>query len=509
MDIRKEIIRPGTYTYINPDTNKPERMTVTKNHIKHFADQGNKMLAGELSIPVPIEHQEDAVPMTKADRAAKNLMNNAGWVKKYEVKDDRLIGILDIQDEKIIEKLPKTIRFTSPHINSFTDGTGAKWDGVISHVALTTRPRITKQEPFAPDMAAALSLVTSLTEKSFSSQDVSGKGISLSCAGLLEKEGDTFKPKFPLAFSLLAGIKLSEEEIEKVKKKEKDDDEEDSEEGEEKKSPIDAVREEKNGSGVQADVKIHHVIGHLLEVLGFAPPQNMDETTFERDIYETLMAKFIEVGAKMEGDEEDTGVIDDAEDKKSKNPIVEEQPQMYASLEEINAITDHKERKQASMLFSLQQQIKKQEEDSKAQIAAVKEQAEKDKKAAELQAEKDRKRAEAVSLSILEGGKKKRDQRIERIAKMMPAAKRDKLLATVGKPSAALSLSDTGVVVDPMAESLELIETALEVGGGSTVRDMLVNGKSFSEESHPPMDGTISDERAEELVNQVLGVQKK
>lgn len=492
MDIPKEIIRPGTYTYIHPDTNRPEKMTVTSETIKHFFNQGNAMIAAGLSVPVPIEHQPDAKPQTASEKAANLLKNNSGWVKKYEITDGRLIGVLDIQDESIIGKLPKTIRFTSPHINSFVDGDGKKWDGVISHVALTTRPRIKQQEPFAPNMAAALSLVKSLHDHVINLKSIPPIGLSLSKAGLL-KDG---VPQFPMAFSLYSGIQLARDEFEKVEEEEESDDEviedgeEDSIEDDTPESPIEAIRESKANS--ESDVKIHQVIGHLLEGLGFKPPQNMDESTFERDIYETLMAKFIEVGAK---DEEEPVMDIPEEDDAETNPIIEEQPQMYASLEEVNAIADPKERKHASMLFSLQQQMRQQQE-----------QAEKDRKKVEAQAEKDRKIAAAATFSILSSAKVKRDQRIERLVKALPVAKRDKLLAMASRPSAQLSLSEAGTVVDPIAESLEIFEAALEVGGGSKVVDIL-KGSSFSEEPHPRY-GEMTPERADELVDSLVGPKK-
>ena len=472
MEIRKEIIRPGTYTYIDPRTNKPEKLTVTTDTIKHFHKTGSDMLKAGLSVPVPIEHQADAVPMTESERAAKQLKDNGGWVSGYEIGEvkqkingketvvkDVLFGKLDIQDQSIVDKLPKTIRFVSPHINSFTDGAGKKWDSVISHVALTTRPRITNQEPFAPNMAAALSLVSALQPL----RDLKD-GISLSKAGLL-KAGKKTLPVYPLAFSLLSGIKLSEEEMKKVEEEEEKDEEEfdeEEEEGDENKSPIEKAIDGNDNS--QSDVKIHEVICHMLKVLGFEPPQNMDKTTFERDIYETLMAKLIEVGAKVGDEDEEVPELE--EEDEERNPIVEEHPTMYASLEEVNKIADPKERKLAGMMFALQQEN-----------------------------DKNKKKAEAVSLSIIANYKEVRKERVKNLLKRLPATRREKL-QKLFSDDAKLSLSEDGVVVDPMQAVLDAFEEATPDLPNLLTKD----GKSFSEQTHPKEDGQMTEERRKELV---------
>src|SRR5215831_4555786 len=134
MLVWKEVARPGTYWYTNQE-GKPARLDATPDLIKHWHEQGNAMLAAGLSIPVPVEHQKEATPLTSSERAARQLLNNAGWVDQYRLRPgNRLYAALDIQDESLVKKLPKTIRFTSPWINSFTDGNGKSWDGVITHL---------------------------------------------------------------------------------------------------------------------------------------------------------------------------------------------------------------------------------------------------------------------------------------------------------------------------------------------------------------------------------------
>ena len=142
MLVPKEIIRPGTYWYVDTATRQPRKLPVTVEDVKHYCEAGNAMLAAGLSVPVPLEHDPEAKTLTTAEKAASRLRNNTGWVNRYSMQGDRLYAMLDIQDMDVYSKLPRTIKYTSPWLNSFTDGNGRKWDNVISHVALTSRPRI-------------------------------------------------------------------------------------------------------------------------------------------------------------------------------------------------------------------------------------------------------------------------------------------------------------------------------------------------------------------------------
>lgn len=184
------------------------------------------MLAANLTVPVPCEHDFQAHPMTSAEK----LKNNAGWVQSYLLKDvtdpktnkttkDVLFAALDIADPDIAKKLPTTIRWTSPWISSFTDGKGREWRNVISHVALTTRPRIIKQQPFGGN-AAALShaTVTDYQRDTDTWKALSGeRGLCLSKAGSLTPKG---LPRYPIAFSMWSGIAMAADPAETEDKKE-------------------------------------------------------------------------------------------------------------------------------------------------------------------------------------------------------------------------------------------------------------------------------------------------
>ncbi len=462
MEVRKEILRPGTTIYIDPRTGKPEKFVATPDRIKYMADQGNLMLADGLTVPVPLEHQPDARPLTSGERAAHNIRNNAGHVKSYEVgADSRLFGVLDIADPSIADKLGSTIKFTSPWINSFTDGNGKRWEGVISHVALTTRPRIVKQEPFARSVAAAMSLVGKMAGHKLTPANVEG-GICLSMAGMLQEKKGKLKPLYPNAFSMYAGIKLAEDELDESPasedfppKKADDEGEEETPEDTEPSSPLDEVV-----SGDE-DVSIYEMIGHLMKVCGLNPPDQIDESNALRAIYETLMARAQEIGLEATApEEEEPAELNTEEENGDVNPIVQENPSMYASLAEISRIEDPTEKKLATELF------------------------------------KTRKKLQSVSLSIIEEAKTARDARLKKLLKMMPKEKAAKIAAEFAKPSAQMSLGDDGAVVDPMAVFLDGLEAMRN--------DITAQLSAATEQPHPADGGIMTLERQKAVVDEVI-----
>jgi hypothetical protein len=222
MLVEKEVVRPGTYWYRDQDTGLPRKLVVTPELCKHWHDEGNKMVGFGLTVPVPYEHDFNAHPMTPKDK----LLNNAGEVKQYTLKGDRLFSTVDVQDPDVRKKIGHSIRWTSPWINSFTDGQGREWKNVISHLALTTRPRIVEQEPFG-SVAAALSMATEvkLDATAIVAPATGAGGFCLSRAGrlFLGKRTNRLRPRYPMAFSLWGGgIKLAGEDFPLAKKKKKE-----------------------------------------------------------------------------------------------------------------------------------------------------------------------------------------------------------------------------------------------------------------------------------------------
>ncbi len=517
MEIWKELI-PGPCTVAYPDkrTGEIKRATFTPEYNKYLCDQGNAMIASGLSIPVPVEHQQLS-PMTAAERAAADLKNNAGWVMKNELREgDKLWQLLDIQNEELYKQLPKTVRFTSPNIESFTDGNGKRWDGVITHTALTTRPRLMGQKPFE-SMAAALSLIGSAPDVKLNSKNLTvellTEGFSFCRAGALKKSGKKLKPMYPGAFSLLTGAALSREDIDEMGDEDDDDNPEDEKEefgkakgkgaGKAKRAmPMDEQEDEFEEA---CDLGFCELIQHLLTSNGLNPPQGMSEQTFERDLYETLMAGVRDLAEKgrTAGQQPKPDPMQQQQPGKKnmgQNPIVQESPPMYASLslEQVQKITDPEKRQLAEMCLSLQESQKKTAGEittlKAANDAAV-------EREAKIKAESDanKKRAEAVTLSILEDAKTARKNRVEAVKKRLPKKHHERLDKLLANAAMSLSLGDNGVVVDPMTEQLEFAEDL-----ANSIPDMLREGVKLSQVDHPPAEGVMTEGRADEIVGGIM-----
>lgn len=396
MFVEKEVIGPGTVWYNDLKSGAPKKSMVTDAHIKHWCEQGNKMLALGLTVPVPCEHDFQAHPMTPADK----LKNNAGWVKEYKLKDSRLFSVVDIPDEEFAKKLPTTIKYTSPWFASFTDGNGNKWDNVIAHLALTTRPRLTNQAPF-PSIAAAIEAAVEVPLDPGTEE-----GYTLSRAGLL-------KDKVPLnriAFSLYSGIALSEDDVE-------DDDDTDSGTNKLADSPD--------------DMKLDKLLCDLLSILGVPMPENVSGSEFKKTLYMAAMQKIKELSAKPPA----PVAAPQPGKKQSHNPIVQEQQPMYMSLDDINKIPDETMKNIALSMYN---------ENVKLQAAL-------DKNTKDTASLRDAKLSEE---------KAKRDMRIARLSRMSPRVKTD-LDAMLALPSMALSMGDGGQVIDPMVATLSVLEKGL------------------------------------------------
>jgi hypothetical protein len=315
----KEEIRVGEHTYLD-ETGQPKVLDATPEMIRYWHDQGTAMRAAGLSIPIPLEHNPEAKPMTATERAASRLLNNAGFVEGFkiekvkdkdkdgkEIEVDALFANHDIADPKLAKKLPHTVRWVSPWISSFVDGAGRAWSGVITHSALTTRPRITKQLPF-PDMGAALSLVAN-SKRDFDPMKLPvGKGVVLSRAGRLIGG----KPAYPMAFSLWQGVKLAVEDLKKppaAKTPEKKPGEEpppkDGAKPPEKPAataPAPAAPNPADPNAVlqpieealvdpDGDISVHDVLCDLLETVDIVLGEDTTAENFEERLYKAILEK--------------------------------------------------------------------------------------------------------------------------------------------------------------------------------------------------------------------------
>ncbi len=210
MIFKKQTIAPGTYW------TKDGPVTFTANDVDGMFATGKAMLGAGLSIPVPLEHQDTAKPQTTAERKARSVLFNTGWVKDYEKNSDGSVStVYELDPEEInktcvgsdgkpmtnavelSKKLPTTIKNVSPEIlPEFRDGTGRVWKNVISHVALTHKPVWASQKPFGDDGTKQFALPEG---KSFCLWSDKPFPISLSLTDRVEPTAVRLAKDFPMA----------------------------------------------------------------------------------------------------------------------------------------------------------------------------------------------------------------------------------------------------------------------------------------------------------------------
>ena len=481
MLVEKEIIRPGQYFYRDQKTGAPRKLDVTPALTHYWHEQGGKMLAAGLTVPVPCEHDFDAHPMSPADK----LLNNAGWVKEYRLKGDALFGVLDVQDEELARKLPRTVRWTSPWINTFTDGQGKTWNNVISHLALTTRPRIVNQAPFG-SIAAALSMAVEVkpaqqrADGSWMSIGVGSDGIALqaekssggfclSRAGRLvrQKSNKRVRPLYPIAFSLFSGAALGPGDMAPPKAKGKkpppaagaappppdedvdDDGDDDLDVGGDAEGDDESMIDLEPLGDPAGDVSMEELLCDLLGALGIHCEHSGDPEQFKRELYNAAMTKIHDLTGKADPNQPEKGQPNRTNppgqppnNPKSTgapggqpNPLIQQEQQpMYMSLDEINKLPDPM---RGVALAMYNENVKLRGElDATVKVSAS------------LQAAK---LAEASA---------KRSGRVAMLGKLSPRVKAD-LDAMLAMPGMALSLGDGGAVVDLMAQTLAVLEKGL------------------------------------------------
>lgn len=464
MLVEKEVIRPGIYWYRDEATGLPRKLVVTPELCRYWHDQGNAMLAANLTVPVPCEHDFDAHPMTPAEK----LKDNAGWVKQYRLRGDVLYSALDVTDDEIRKKLPHTIRWTSPWISSFTDGTGREWKNVISHLALTTRPRIVQQEPFG-SVAAALSMANDSTIRSDGSGDGLGPsskgGFCLSRAGRLfeGKKDKCLRPRYPVAFSLWAGgVPLAAGDAPPPPDELPDGDADDAAPA----MPVDPLKD----SG--GDVKMEELLCDLLQALGVPMPDQSNEAEFKRHLYEAAMTKIKELAGKARAPEQKptAPVPPPPKPKSAPNPLIQQEQQpMFMSLEEINKLPDPMKGVALAM----------HAENEKLRI----------------QVEAAQKVTDSLRDAKLKEETTKRASRVALLGRLSPRVKAD-LEAMLAMPAMAMSMGEGGAVVDPMAQTLAVLERGL-----SDMPRLLTAEASAAAVQPQPTDGQMTSERADEIAD--------
>lgn len=521
MLVEKEVIRPGTYFYVDEQTKLPKKLVATPELVKYWHDQGNEMLSDRhrLPIPVPKEHDFSIHPMTPAEK----LDNNAGWVKEYRLKGDTLFSVLDIQDEEYAKKLPKTIRWTSPWINSFTDGKGKQWNNVISHLALTTRPRIVDQQPFS-SIAAALSMATETIVDASSTLGTGTGGLCLSSAGLLgiRKADKVLAPRYPVAFSLLSGISLSDDNFNSKKKKSSggggrsdggkkpkkpesgggkpdqnsqnstsdgdddtfgEDDDTFEEDGGESGGGENFGAGEKSGGNIN-DVSMEELLCDLLGALGIHCEHSGNEEMFKRELYNAAMTKIHELAGKGQQDpSKPQGNRANPPGQPPNNPLMasnvqQEQQPMYMGLG-------------GAMEFSLEEINKLPDPMKGVALAMYNENVKATTRTAELE-----KKLNSLNDAKLKEEKTKRDSRVSLLGRLSPRVKAD-LDAMVAMPSMALSMGDGGAVLDPMEQTLAVLEKGL----ADMPRLLTTDRTALSVADQPQDADVLTDARADEIAD--------
>lgn len=521
--VPKEVIRPGIYWYTDEKTGEPRKLVVTAAMTKRWHDEGNKMLSLKLPVPVPYEHDFTAHPMTPADR----LKNNAGWVDKFEMRGDQLWSMVDIQDDEVAKKLPRTVRWTSPWINSFVDGEGRKWDGVISHLALTTRPRIVPQEPFG-SIAAALSVALESNPQEVARAE---SGFCLSKAGLLLSDGGRAEvPAYPLAFSLWSGARFAATDAPLLKKPTIDPEDANADGTKDRDTgKPEALAEPTSDDNLDlgglmdptqdsaGDVQMEELLCDLLQALGVPMPDESNPTEFKRHLYEAAMSKIKELTSHgmaaqaSKGNQPDPGkappdqnkspqqnpnVSHAGKSKQQNNPLVpqvqQEQQPMYMSvavgpttvgggsmgtevimsLEDIQKLEDPTVRAVALSMYNQNQQLLQRVEAS----------------------ERD---ANAMKRAKLDEESKRRRTRVQLLGKAGGPKVRENLEAMLSLQSMALGLDANGAVVDPMRATLDTLEAAL----GNMPEMLRVEAGALTAVPHPSDADALSEEGERALVD--------
>jgi hypothetical protein len=447
---------------------------------KKWLEDGSAMLSAGLTVPVPYEHDFTAHPMTPKEK----LLNNAGEVKEYRLKDvidektkqvrkDVLFGVVDVQDDAVKSKIGKSIRWTSPWITSFTDGQGKQWNNVIGHLALTTRPRVTKQAPFGT-VAAALSMAT---DHKLDTTPKDGFCLTRATRLVTSKKTKQLVPQFPMAFSLVSGAKFATDEKMSEMKEMKEDGEDYTEEESEEKKTSDIKGMMNPMQDAQGDVKMEELLCDLLGALGVQMPENCGESEFKRCLYEATMSKVKELASKAQagGSQAASATQQNTTSPaggNQPNPLIQQEQQpMFMSLEDINKITDNTMKAFAMSVYTEHQKMQAKADANEKLVASLRD--------AEL------KKANAA-----------RNQRILLLGSRSPKVKAD-LEAMVALPAMALSMGEGGAVVDPMSATLDVLDKGLS----DLPRLLTTSSSALSIGSQPTDEDALTVEQEDELAD--------
>lgn len=152
-------LRPGRYGSAGEWTK--ERIAAHVQGTKELLAAGHKPF---LFFEHPAAGTDEGSPIqfaSERDRKAHAVKHGAGWlVGIKQAADGSGVYVLEATDSDADRKLrEKSIQFTSPEFRpSWKDGQGREFKNIISHVALTHKPRAADQGPIEPLEAIQFSL---------------------------------------------------------------------------------------------------------------------------------------------------------------------------------------------------------------------------------------------------------------------------------------------------------------------------------------------------------------
>lgn len=231
------------------------------------------------------------------------------------------------------------------------------------------------------------------------------------------------------------------------------------------------------------DVSMTEILCDLLGALGIQCEHDGDEATFKRSIYNAAMTKIHELTGKAQNDGKDPNRTNPPGQPPNNpkqqgqkmtaqpNPLIQQEQQpMYMSLDDINQLPDPM-KGVALAMYNENQRLR-----------------------AEMNA------AKKITDSLRDGkireATQAREKRVAVISRLSPRVKED-LDAMLKMPSMAMSMGDSGNVIDPMAHTLAIIEKGL-----SDIPLLLTTEQSaLSVQAQPNDNEMLEEEKADRIAN--------
>jgi len=168
-----DILTPGIVTTADGD------VEITRKDVDLARDNFIAMQkTGIADLPVLEEHVplNDPIghPRPRRDVAVDELNATKGWIGRVRMKGDALQGLFQINDGDTTAGIKLgTIRYVSPQIlGKFEDRNGNPYKRAISHIALTSKPRLRNQGEFEPVEEHSMALSELGDEASITIEDV-------------------------------------------------------------------------------------------------------------------------------------------------------------------------------------------------------------------------------------------------------------------------------------------------------------------------------------------------